>query len=86
MNGLELYPEWTLRAACRGASREDAELAFGTAVDQRGFVDMFCRDCWVKRECYVYARDEHGVAGGITQKARNRLLGRKMASVPKAAA
>jgi hypothetical protein len=70
-----LWPEWTARAACRGA---DLTAAFGTAEQQHAFIAAFCRDCPVKQECGEWGRDEFGVFGGLTQKTRSDRMGRTM--------
>ncbi len=86
MTGLELWPEWTRLAACRGASKEACESAFGTADEQRAFIAEFCRHCPVKQECGDYGRDEPGVFGGVTQRGRSVLLGAPRAARRRAAA
>jgi hypothetical protein len=67
--------EWVLRAACRGAA--DWKLAFGRAEDQLAFVERYCRGCWVKQECFDFGKDDWGVYGGLTEKKRSDLLGRR---------
>lgn len=62
--------EWTRDAACRGAPRRLADLATGTAGQQRAFIARFCRRCPVKKECLDYGCGLHGVYGGLTQKKR----------------
>lgn len=64
--------DWLEEAACRWAPPEMADLAFGSADEQRVFIATYCGRCRVKPQCFVAGRDEHGVFGGTTQAARSR--------------
>ncbi|MCG7203641.1 WhiB family transcriptional regulator [Streptomyces arenae] len=68
--------EWQARAKCRTADPE--ELFVEGAAQNRA--KAVCTGCPVRTECLAYALDhrvEHGIWGGMTERARRGLLRRR---------
>src|SRR5258707_14586237 len=68
--------DWTARAACKGTDPD--ELFVQGAAQNRA--KLICRGCPVRTECLADALDnriEFGVWGGMTERERRALLGRR---------
>jgi WhiB family redox-sensing transcriptional regulator len=76
---LPWFPDWTLKAACRGMfSRHESELFFDYGVDKRkiGRAKSVCRGCPVRLECLTENLEvPYGIFGGLTEGERSELCG-----------
>ena len=67
-------PEWTQEAECRGM---DPQVFFPTDGVGVQAAAAICRACPARQPCLEYAlvnRIQHGVFGGLSERARERLL------------
>jgi WhiB family redox-sensing transcriptional regulator len=67
-------PEWTEEASCRGMDPAVFFPSDGTGVQEAAAI---CAGCPVKAPCLEYAlvnRIQHGVFGGLSERARDRVL------------
>ncbi len=67
-------PEWTEDALCKGMDPQVFFPGDGLGVQQAAAI---CRACPVASPCLEYAlvnRIQHGVFGGLSERARDRLL------------
>jgi WhiB family transcriptional regulator, redox-sensing transcriptional regulator len=75
--GLPVAGDWTARAACALSGDPDALFVPGAAQNPAKAV---CMACPVRLECLADALDnriEHGVWGGMTERARRAVLRRR---------
>lgn len=70
-------PEWYERALCRHSG---PDFFFPTSSAGAEGIEEFCARCPVRVECREYAleeRIEHGWWGGLSERARRRILRRR---------
>jgi hypothetical protein len=79
---VELHPEWMKLARCK---ETDPEVFFperGDSTMDTLAAKRICLKCEVRVECLQYAVDNqerHGIWGGLNEKARRNLKGKRVA-------
>lgn len=79
---LELRPDFTEQAACRGVGPEDF---FPGQGDPTRIAKAICATCPVMSECLEYALEtgqHHGIWGGTSERERRRLRRRIVVAQP----
>jgi WhiB family transcriptional regulator, redox-sensing transcriptional regulator len=66
-----LHPEWHKKAKCRGM---DPDLFFPDHFAGRSGRYPFCDDCPVISQCREQGLTERGTWGGLSERARRRLV------------
>ena len=79
---LFLRPEWMMSARCKETDPEIFYPERGDSTLDTLAAKRICLKCEVRVECLQYAVDnneQHGIWGGLNEKARRHLKGKKVA-------